>query len=77
LFEVVYNNSTNVFWEIEDKDFFDELVEKWWFDSDAVEIKSIEWNSKGYFKANFNYTNWVVIQDMSWKFNISKNNFIS
>jgi len=77
LFDVVYKNSTSVVWELEDKEFFDELVENGWFDSEWVEVLSIEWTSNWEFKVTFNYTNWVVIQEMSWKFNISKENFIS
>ena len=76
LFDVVYNNSTNVVWELEDKEFFDELIENGWFDSEWVEVQSIEWTSNGSFKAIFNFKNWVVIENMTWKFNISKENFI-
>jgi len=39
---VVYNNSTSVVWELEDKSFFDNLVESGWFDTESVEIKSIK-----------------------------------
>ena len=77
LFDVVYNNSTSVVWELEDKSFFDNLVESGWFDTESVEIKSIKWTSKWDFKATFIYRNWVVFKNMTWKINISKNSFIS
>ena len=76
LFDIVYKNTKIVVWEIEDKEFFYELVENWWFDGEGIKIQSIELSSKGDFKAIFNYTNWVIINNMSWKLNISKENFI-
>jgi hypothetical protein len=42
IFDIVYNNSSNVVWEIEDKKVFDSLVLSGWFDSESVDIKKIE-----------------------------------
>jgi len=70
LFEIVYKNSTSVVWELNDKVFFDELVENWWFDSEGVEIQSIETTFNWDFKVIFYFKKWVVLQNLSWKFNI-------
>jgi hypothetical protein len=44
IFNIVYNNSHHVVWEISHKEVFDSLVESGWFDSDSVNIKKIESN---------------------------------
>ncbi|MBT3853600.1 hypothetical protein HOF65_06630 [bacterium] len=44
IFDIVYNNSTNVVWEIEDERVFNSLVDSGWFDTESVEIKKIESN---------------------------------
>ncbi len=77
LFDIAYNNSTSIVWELEDKTFFDELLNSWWFDNEAIEIKSIMWTSKGNFKVKFIYKKWTIFKNMSWKINISKDIFIS
>ncbi len=77
LFDIAYNNSTSIVWELEDKSFFDELLNSWWFDNEAIEIKSIIWTSEWNFKVRFIYKKWMIFKNMSWKINISKDIFIS
>ncbi len=76
LFDIVYNNSTSVVWELEDREFFDELVEKGWFDNEDVEIHNISGYSNWWFCATFTYKNWVIFDSTLWKLNISKSGFI-
>jgi GTP pyrophosphokinase len=77
LFDVVYNNSSQVVWKIEDKKLFDWLLESGWFDSESVDLKKIEitWDWK--FRANFIFK-WGSTFDFSkWKISLSSSNFIS
>ncbi len=76
LFDVVYNNSTSVVWELEDREFFNELVESGWFDSEAVEIQNIVWNSQWWFCATFVYKNGVIFDSEMWKMNVVGSRFI-
>lgn len=77
LFDLVYHNSNQVVWKIEDKKLFDWLLESGWFDSESVDLKKIEttWNWK--FRANFIFK-WGSTFDFSkWKISLSSSNFIS
>ena len=76
LFDIVYNNSTSVVWELEDRKFFDELVESGWFDSGAVEIQNISWNSTWWFKATFTYKTGVIFNSLKGKINIATSKFV-
>jgi len=42
LFDVVYKNSTSVVWEIEDKEFFKDLLRQKFFDSENVDLVSLK-----------------------------------
>lgn len=76
LFNIVYNNSTNVVWELEDKDFFDELIVNGWFDNNSVELLSIKWDLDKYFLVQFRVKNWHKFNDLK-NIQISKKNFIT
>jgi len=76
LFEVVYNNSTSVVWELEDKEFFNELIDNGWFDSDGVKVISMEWDLKNYFKVIFKVTWWNTFNWLK-KVKLLKNIYIT
>ncbi len=77
IFDVVYNNSKQVVWKIEDKKLFDWLLESGWFDSESVELKKIEITWDWQFRANFIFK-WGSTFDFSkWKISLSSSNFIS
>ncbi len=72
LFDIVYENSTNVVWEIKDKEAFNELLNKWWFDEDWVHVKSIEWLWKKLFTASFTLTKSAITRLWEkWKIGIA------
>jgi len=77
LFDVVYNNSNQVVWKIEDKQLFDWLLDSGWFDSESVDLKKIEitWNWK--FRANFVFKWGSTFDFKKWKISLSSSNFIS
>ena len=77
LFEVVYNNTSNVVWEISDRNLFNELVRKGWFDNDAIELQNVELDTVWMFSVKFIYKKGLVFENIEGKMNISKNNFIS
>jgi hypothetical protein len=77
LFDLVYNNSNQVVWKIEDKNLFDWLLESGWFDSKEVNLKKIEITWDWRFRANFIFK-WGSTFDFSkWKISLSSSNFIS
>jgi len=77
LFDVVYNNSNQVVWKIEDKQLFDWLLDSGWFDSESVDLKKIEitWDWK--FRANFVFKWGSTFDFKKWKISLSSSNFIS
>jgi len=77
IFDIVYNNSSNVVWEIEDKKVFDSLVESGWFDTESVDIKKIESDWKTKFKVFFIYNSGSTFDFKKWKIWISSSRFNS
>jgi len=77
IFDIVYNNSTNVVWEIEDERVFNSLVDSGWFDTESVEIKKIESNWPWSFKAYFIFKSGSTFDFSNWKISIFDSNFIS
>jgi len=77
LFDVVYNNSNQVVWKIEDKKLFDWLLESGWFDSESVDLRKVEITGDWKFIANFIFK-WGSTFDFSkWKISLAGSNFIS
>jgi len=77
IFNIIYKNSTNVVWEINDKKLFNSLIDDWWFDSDSVEIRKIESTWKWKFTAYFVFISWSTFDFSSWKISVSSSRFIS
>ena len=53
LFDVVYNNTSNVVWEINDKSLFKDSLARTFFDSDNIELISLKWDANWLFAAIF------------------------
>ena len=63
LFDVVYNNSTNVVWELENKVLYKELLEQKWF-MESVNVKSISVKLNK-FIVLFSFKNWFTTKNIS------------
>lgn len=77
IFDIVYNNSNTVVWEIQDKILFNSLLESWWFDEDAVEIIKMETNWNNLFKVFFIFKSWCTFDFSKWKIAIRGSSFMS
>ena len=66
LFDVVYRNPKAVVWELEDKNLFKELLIKGFFDTDDVELVSLNWDTKWLFKAIFKLHWWNSYSNLKW-----------
>jgi len=77
IFDIVYNNSNCVIWQIQEKKLFESLMKSWWFDNDSVEIKKIETDWENLFKVFFIFKSWLTFNHSIWKIRISSSNFIS
>ncbi len=66
LFDVVYNNSASVVWEIEDKKFFKVLLIQKFFDSKNVDLISLKWDLNGWFKVIFKIYWWNSYSNLKW-----------
>jgi len=66
LFDVVYKNSTSVVWEIEDKEFFKDLLSQKFFDSENVDLISLKWDLHNWFKAIFKISGWNLYPKLKW-----------
>lgn len=76
IFDVVYNNSTSVLWELKDKKIFEELVEWNIFNDETIELLSITWDAYNYFKAIFKVRPWITFDKIE-KIKLKKNIFIT
>lgn len=68
-FNLVYNNSNRIFWEINDKEVFEKLIESRTFD-EKIDIISLQQTVNGKFLAIFKYKKWNVFEWLKSKLKI-------
>lgn len=76
MFSLVYKSSTKVFWSIDDREFYQQLLEKGYFDSNWVKIKKIESGNWKFF-VSFSFLKSSIFKEVWWKLTLLENKFKS
>lgn len=71
-FNIVYKNTSRIFWEIDDKNVFEKLIESKNFD-EKIEIVSMHQTISGKFLVIFKYKRGNVFEDLNSKLKIHTN----